>query len=146
VAIRGAYSEGDSALARVQPVCASGEAGGAESADAPEIVGPSFGAKASDEKPTPFEIACPHGTSVEGIFGTKDDWVHGAGLVCSGMREAGEAGPGPSTRSASAGASDARKGTKFDLGCPAGTRVAGIAGRSGSLIDRLGVLCAPRSP
>jgi arabinofuranosyltransferase len=78
------------------------------------------------------DLACPAGATLRGLFGRADTAVHEVGLVCTlDGRETRV--PPRSTHPETAGAA-------FEIACPSGERV-GIAGRSGSLVDAVGVAC-----
>jgi arabinofuranosyltransferase len=124
-ALRGAYSVQDRAISRVQAVC-----GGSEDEPSPgrqAVVGPAFG-EGTDR---PFELACPKGMAVTGIYGTADGIVRSVGFICSNA--------GGSVRSSTGGED---RGNDFSLACPDRGAVVGIRGRSGSLVDAVGVACA----
>jgi arabinofuranosyltransferase len=123
-ALRGAYSVSDRAISRVQAVCGSSEA--EPTAGRQAVAGPAFG-EGTDR---PFELACPGGMAVTGIYGTADHLVRSVGFVCSGA--------GGSLRSSVGGEV---RGKDFALACPDGTRVVGVRGRSGALVDAFGVAC-----
>jgi hypothetical protein len=124
-ALRGFYSADSRAISRVQPVCGGGEE--EQSAGARAVAGPVFG-EGTDH---PFELACPTGMAVTGIYGTADDLVRSVGFVCS-------QGAGGSLRSSTGGED---RGNDFALSCPNQGSVIGIRGRSGALVDSVGVAC-----
>jgi hypothetical protein len=116
-AVHGSLDVNNGAFAHIQAVCGSGAA-----------VGPEFG------EPTRlrFESECPPEAAVTGLYGTWDDVVRSAGLVCTqgqGRFRASEYGTS--------------SGQAFNLECPAGQRVVGVEGRTGSLVDAIGIVCGP---
>jgi arabinofuranosyltransferase len=124
-ALRGAYSVQDRAISRVQAVC-----GGSEdelAAGRRTLVGPAFG----EGTERPFELACPRGMAVSGIYGTANHLVRSVGFICSQA--------GGSLRSSTRGE---ERGNDFELACPNGSAVIGIRGRSGALVDAVGVGCS----
>jgi arabinofuranosyltransferase len=135
-ALRGNLSVKDNVISRVQALCGSGDTGGAESIGAVGTPGPPFGGSSSPS--VPFEVSCAGSVPV-GIFGTKDKFVQGLGLLCSGTSGNG-AGDGAPNRSASGGTTG---GTEFELKCPANASVIGLEGRSGDLLDQVGIVCGP---
>jgi arabinofuranosyltransferase len=131
--LRGAFSDKDGIVARVQALCGSGDAGGAEGDVTSGTTGPSFGGSPPDS--TPFEITCPSGSEAIGLYGTKDKLIQWIGLVCT--HAPGDEGGG-TVRSAAGGSS---KGTEIEIQCPSGTRVIGLEGHSGDLVDQVGIVC-----
>lgn len=132
-ALRGTFSVKDDAMMGIKALCGSSGASGAESGSATEITSPAFGGSSS--LATPFEVTCAGDAVPVGIFGTKDKVIQGIGIVCA--PPTGKNG-GEQTRSASGGSA---KGTPFELTCPADTRIIGIEGRSGDLLDQAGIVC-----
>jgi arabinofuranosyltransferase len=133
--LRGSFDEKDDVVVRVQALCGSGELGGAESETASDIEGPGFGG--SIPLPSPFEVSCPGGSMAVGLFGTKDKVIQGLGLECSHVPGVEDEGL---VRTALGGSS---KGTAIEVKCPAGTRIIGLEGHSGDLLDQAGIVCGP---
>jgi arabinofuranosyltransferase len=123
-ALRGAYSAKDLAISRVQAVCGGSE--DEQAAGRQAVAGPAFG----EGTDYPFELVCPRGMAVTGIYGTADDLVRSVGFICSGE--------GGSLRSSTGGVD---RGNDFALSCPNQETVIGIRGRSGVLVDAVGVAC-----
>jgi arabinofuranosyltransferase len=117
--VRGRYAQGDRAVSRVQPVC------GAPGGD------PFDGAPAGDGAGDAFELECPVGSPVEGLRVSADNLVRTLGLVCRG--DGGGAETAFAGASALAPMADA---------CRPGCVVVGFVGRSGALVDAVGVECA----
>jgi arabinofuranosyltransferase len=132
--LRGSFNEKDDVIARVQALCGSGDVGGAEGEMTSSVPGPTFGGSSSQA--IPFEVVCPSGSAAIGLFGTKDKVVQGLGLVCS-QAAPGVEGEGP-VRTALGGSS---KGTAIEVKCPTGTRIIGLEGHSGELLDQAGIVC-----
>jgi hypothetical protein len=122
--LRGDYSVQDRAISRVQAVCEGSEEERALARHG--VVGPTFG----EGTERPFQVACPNGMAVNGIYGNADDLVRSVGFICSG--------PGGSLRSSTGGE---ERGKPFALECPDRGVAIGIRGRSGALVDAVGVAC-----
>jgi arabinofuranosyltransferase len=137
-ALVGAFNAADGVIVREHPLCGSGDVRRAEGEMPAGVPGPAFGGSAPNA--LPFEVACPSDTMAVGLFGTKDKVVQGLGLVCSVGAGAGNGKGGAPLRTASGGSS---KGTAFELKCPVGTRVIGLEGHSGDLLDQAGIVCGP---
>ena len=121
-AIRGAFYAPSATLARLVGECADPRTPGS-----PAAASPAYG----DDADTPFELRCPAGREVVGVFGTADKTVHSLGLICSD-------GSG-TTRSHVAGLSG---GDAFSFQCPPGQSARVLKGRAGSLLDALGIGCS----
>jgi arabinofuranosyltransferase len=118
--LRASYKAKDKAIARVQALCGSRGEG-------EEIAGPWFGESAD----TSLEVSCPPGTVVSGLYGTADDMVHTVGATCL-------ASGGARLRTTSGGVAGGRV---FQKACGGNAPAVGIVGRSGSLVDALGLVC-----
>lgn len=79
-----------------------------------------------DTKHPRVDLVCPTGTQFSGVFGTHDHWVRSIGALCGEVRTSHVGKEGD---------------VAFSASCKTSTRPAGLAGRSGSLIDAVGVSC-----
>jgi arabinofuranosyltransferase len=115
--LRGQYSDGDHAVARLQIVCRSASGDSTDGA----VVGEGLG--------TPFSLECRAGDAVVGLRLGAMGLVRSVGLLCGEHREATAAIAGYPTW------------LPAQVACADGRVAAGIVGRSGALIDQLGVEC-----
>jgi arabinofuranosyltransferase len=126
------------AVERVRIGCGDGQSAEATSAGEGEglgetpppavsVVGPLFGGMNARQS---FAVACPRGADAVGIYGTADHIIRSLGLICAHGEER--------QKTSLIGE---RKGTAFDLRCLQSTSVVGIEGRSGDLVDAVGIAC-----
>jgi len=81
----------------------------------------------------PFDLACPAGFAVVGVFGTFTGSINAAAAHCARIGGGG-------TVDTPAGGTF-RGSPNFDVSCPAGKAVTGFDGRSGLLVDALRLRC-----
>jgi len=128
--LRGTFAANGKGLATVQPQCGAADAEGSTEA----IIGPVFG-EAADQS---FEVACAPDATMIGFHGTADHMVRSVGVSCAD--NSAENGRRGVDRTAAGGVASGRA---FEVSCPGDGPVVGIVGRSGALVDSLGVVCAP---
>jgi hypothetical protein len=87
-------------------------------------------------------LRCPAGHVATGVRGRADAWVRALELSCAPLR-AGSTGAAGARSILRVDGGDERTGRPFEVACPEGQAVTGIAGRSGWLIDAVGVICGP---
>jgi hypothetical protein len=105
-------------------------------------VGPStfVGGIGNTDAGAAYNMSCPSGTVMTGIFGKAGtatfggDVVDSLGITCTDVVSNATTNVGP-TGIESPGS------TPFSMICPAGQRVAGIQGRLGALLDQLAIVC-----
>jgi arabinofuranosyltransferase len=135
VSLRLAYSDKDGAVERLAASC---ERDANDAPRAETLRGPPFGG--NTDQPMPLESRCPRNTTSIGVYGTRGDLVTAVGLLCSSLgNEAGTPPLHSPTRGRATGAA-------FELRCPDDTRLIGIEGRAGDLVDHAGIVCAPVAP
>jgi len=135
VGIRGAIDDGAGAIAQMGPFFQQrrGESPEVESS-ALLVVG---GAKGNTKEPQKhlFDLKCPAGTIVSGVYGRADKLVHQLGLLCANVRIVEHEGR---IETPLVGV---EVGAPFELVCPEDTELVGFTGRSGTLIDAVGLVC-----
>ncbi len=87
---------------------------------------------------TPFSLRCPAGQVGVGVTVRSESSVYAVALSCAPIATDGALGDAHATRPGGGPG-----GTSASERCPAGQVVAGLTGRSGVRIDRVGVQCAP---
>lgn len=122
--LSGSVATDANAIATLRAVCRPDANAGAS------LVGPPFGKAAK----VPFESSCWSAGGVVGIRGRVRGVVRRLRAVCADGTEAAEVG------GSEAGEGD-DPGKPFETTCPDGTRAIGIAGRSGALVDAVGLVC-----
>lgn len=123
----GMFADKEKAVSGVQAKCRGPLQGAA----------PVTGAKLGEGTDGPFEAACPAGDTAIGIHGHADHLVRSFGVVCSSAEGVAYSAEGGVEIGADSGAA-------FELSCPEGEVLVGITGRSGALVDRVGILCGAR--
>jgi arabinofuranosyltransferase len=133
--IHGSIDDSVGAIAEWVPACRAASAVFAAGDGEPMVFsGPAKGGKREHA----FELACGRGSRVAGLFGRSAAFVQQIGLVCTAPGDPSAKGAG---RTLSAGF---ETGTPFDIACPDENLPIGVTGRSGALLDAVGLLCAPR--
>jgi arabinofuranosyltransferase len=124
--LRGTLKPKEQALASVQPLC---RASTAESLGPLLLDGPVFGEATSDGS---FEVSCPSGAVVSGLFGTSDNLVRSVGVTCGQGRAGRHMGTGGYAR-----------GHGYALDCARLEALAGLEVRAGTMLDSIGLACLP---
>jgi hypothetical protein len=88
---------------------------------------------------TSFTQTCANGGVLVGLQGAFGDFIDSVKAVCSRIDSIGDP-VDTSVLSAHGGGGGT---TGYDLRCPRGWAVTGLKGRSGSLVDRIQLVCAP---
>lgn len=88
-------------------------------------------------------LACPEGQLAVGLFGRAGEYVDEIGLVCAALEVSQTESSrtfirGELTRPGTVGGEGGRA---FQLLCPEGSILFGVSGRSGAVVDALGVRC-----
>ncbi|MDB4977602.1 MAG: hypothetical protein JWN48_5943 [Myxococcaceae bacterium] len=122
-ALRGSFDPAAGAVSQLTASCA--EPGPSRE---PPLASPAYGMPTS----APFELVCPVGSRIVGIYGSADQLVHSLGLVCAPTDGAA------TTRSATAGVF---RGAPFELLCRDAQPARSLIGRAGWLIDAVGLAC-----
>ncbi len=135
-ALAGTLSADGGNVSDLVPECRAPAEEAASSAKA--IRGPSVGRRGAQE----FRVECPAGEAVTGVHVVASRFVHDVGLLCSPLPGAATVGA-PSRVGRAQGAVVGAVGTEFEIACPAGALAIGIAGRCGTLVDAVGVVCEP---
>lgn len=139
------YSAGNGALARVRPWCRPlSKEDHTLGARDEAIHGPSLGGNGGGLK----SLECPDGELLVGLGGRADDLVQRLyGLCLSAETVADGSVEGISRTATSVGrdgdGGEKEGGEEFTVRCPKGQVVQGLAGRSGALVDAVGVVCKP---
>jgi hypothetical protein len=135
---RGSTNDEEKSIAHFQPICRiAHETNNLETTNE-DVHGPAIGEVNPNR---PFEVQCLPGERVVGWFGSVTRFVHSIGFVCSSSSSDDiSVRPATSHRTAAAGH---QTGHPIDLRCPDGAVAIGIAGRAGSLIDAIGIVCPP---
>jgi arabinofuranosyltransferase len=123
----GAFAAKEKAVSGLQPTC-RGPVQGA---------GPVTGAKLGEGTDGPFEATCPAGETAIGVHGHADHLVRSFGVVCASAEGTAYSAEGGLEVGANSGA-------PFEVSCPEGEALVGVTGRSGALVDRVGILCGAR--
>jgi len=123
--LRGGFEEKGGRLTRIQAVCAGADEDVTD--QAARVIGPRFG----EGNDVGFDVACPQGSVAIGMHGRSDGIVHSIGLNCRGVDSVVRTSEGGN-----------ELGPEFEFSCPSGPGL-GIVGRSGSLVDAIGILCNP---
>ena len=100
---------------------------GPESEPSDEVIGPRFGGNGG----TPARVRCP---GVNGLQGQSGNLIDRSGLICF-MEDQVWDSP----------AYGGTGGNRFQKLCPPGARAVGVVGRSGELVDALGLRCSDSS-
>jgi arabinofuranosyltransferase len=127
VGVRGAIDDDAEAISEVVGRCRPHVTNGRPEDRVPIIDGPGEG-KGHDHR---FELECPAGSTVVGLFGRASHLVHQLGLLCAE----------PHAIRTTTAVVGPERGPSFEIACPPGDSAVGIMGRSGNLIDHAGVLC-----
>jgi len=127
--LRGLFNTSAGALSRVLGSCSD-----PEGSTQPPALSPSFGAEAD----APFELSCPPGTRVVGMFGNADTVVRALGLSCAAKSDDSVAKPAVRTRTNTIGNA---VGAPFEFVCPRGQGARALRGRAGALLDAIGIGC-----
>lgn len=72
-----------------------------------------------------------------GIYGRSGRYIDRLGLTCAPLHANGSLGPSYDT-----GSLGGNGGSSFRLGCPSGTAIVGVYGRSGRYLDQIGLACS----
>lgn len=116
----------------LRPVCQrTHRTGAALSLTFPVRQGPMFGRFMERRR----SLRCPNGRVPTGIFGYHQNFITQLGLLCGDPLSKTAVVP---TRTDAVGLS---QGTRFSISCPQGSVLHGLQGRSGDLIDKIGVSC-----
>ena len=101
----------------------------------PQFLGfPRTGGNWGTPQRNPQKITCPSGKVLVGIYGRHAKFINGIGGLCADPFDKKAA----QTKTAVVGSVS---GATFELKCPSGSLLHGLFGRSGDLLDSLGIRC-----
>jgi arabinofuranosyltransferase len=131
VGVHGSIHDENRAIAHWMPICRAPAPVVGDVETAGDIAGPAAGEPTEHR----FDLRCPTGSLVLGIFGRASWIVNQIGLICTGPRAGAD---GETVQTTPVGYEE---GTTFQLVCPDGDPPMGVAGRSGALLDAAGISC-----